>query len=212
MIVLHGPTNVYNESLEYVLAHELCTPCKLTPTLSATDGPFNQSEDDNAALLLFDALDGCHEVTRLTYDNRNRKGTRSPILAIYNLPRGIKIGAETLRKGVRGIFFAEDKLWVLLKGIRALLKGEVWLSHNALLELALDEPLASLAQVAEASGLSRREIEILAHASRGETNDEISDMLCLSTHTVKTHLYNIYRKINVNNRFQASLWAAKHIQ
>ena len=211
MIVIHGPTNVYNESLQYVLSHELCTPCNLSCDLNAVASLFGGSEGDDS-VLLFDASDGYHEVALLTLDSRKRPGTAGPILAIYNLPRGIKIRAETLRRGVRGLFFAEDKLSILLKGIRALLKGEVWLSHSTLLEVALDEPLSSLADVAEASGLSRREIEILAHASRGETNDEISELLCLSNHTVKTHLYNIYRKIKVNNRFQASLWAAKHIQ
>ena len=211
MIVIHGPTNVYNESLQYVLSHELSTQCKLSCDLNAVAALFDGSECGDS-VLLFDATDGYQDAALLTLDSRKRSGAARPPLAIYNLPRGIKIRAEMLRRGVRGLFFAEDKLSVVLKGIRALLKGEVWLSHSTLLEVALDEPLSSLVQVAEGSGLSRREIEILAHASRGETNDEISDLLCVSTHTVKTHLYNIYRKIKVNNRFQASLWAAKHIQ
>lgn len=211
MIVIHGPTNVYNESLQYVLAHELYIPCKLSGDLNSVATICDTSEGDDS-ILLFDASDGYHEAALLTLDGRKRHGRSGPTYAIYNLPRGIKLRAETLRRGVRGLFFAEDKLWVLLKGVRALLKGEVWLSHDTLLDLALDDPISSLAQGAEASGLSQREIEVLAHASRGESNDEISELLCVSTHTVKTHLYNIYRKISVNNRFQASLWAAKHIQ
>jgi DNA-binding CsgD family transcriptional regulator len=45
----------------------------------------------------------------------------------------------------------------------------------------------------------------------GATNEEIGDKLCISPHTVKTHLYNIFKKINVPNRIQATLWAAKNL-
>jgi DNA-binding CsgD family transcriptional regulator len=44
----------------------------------------------------------------------------------------------------------------------------------------------------------------------GATNEQISDRLFLSRHTVKTHVYNIFKKINVTNRLQAALWAAKN--
>ena len=59
--------------------------------------------------------------------------------------------------------------------------------------------------------LTQRQAEILAQVAVGNTNDEIADRLCISPHTVKTHLYNIFRKINVPNRIQAALWAAKNL-
>jgi LuxR family transcriptional regulator of csgAB operon len=59
--------------------------------------------------------------------------------------------------------------------------------------------------------LTKRQIEILAMIAVGSTNEEISDKLCISPHTVKTHLYKIFKKINVPNRVQASLWAAKNL-
>jgi LuxR family transcriptional regulator of csgAB operon len=45
----------------------------------------------------------------------------------------------------------------------------------------------------------------------GLSNDEIASALNLSPHTIKTHLYRIFKKINVENRFQASLWASKNL-
>jgi LuxR family maltose regulon positive regulatory protein len=52
--------------------------------------------------------------------------------------------------------------------------------------------------------LSEREIEVLQLVSEGLTNPEIAARLYLSLHTVKAHTRNIYGKLGVNNRTQAS--------
>ena len=56
--------------------------------------------------------------------------------------------------------------------------------------------------------LSRREIEILRLVSRGATNSEISEMLHISAHTVKSHVIHIFNKLGVDDRTQAAVWAA----
>ena len=61
------------------------------------------------------------------------------------------------------------------------------------------------------NGLSQREMEVLALVSLGTKNEDIAEKLFISPHTVKTHLYHIFKKINVPNRLQAALWAAKNL-
>ena len=62
------------------------------------------------------------------------------------------------------------------------------------------------------SNLTPREVEILDVLASGAKNEEIANRLFISPHTVKTHLYNIYKKIHVGDRLQAVLWAAKHLK
>lgn len=62
-----------------------------------------------------------------------------------------------------------------------------------------------------ASGeLTRRELEILRHVAEGRSNAELAKELWVTEQTVKFHLSNIYRKLGVRNRTQASLWAQRH--
>ncbi|MGO2416076.1 MAG: response regulator transcription factor, partial [Cobetia crustatorum] len=60
-------------------------------------------------------------------------------------------------------------------------------------------------------GLTQRELEILSLISSQQSNSDIAQRLMLSQHTVKSHLYNIFRKIRVHNRHQAIEWAHEHL-
>lgn len=52
-------------------------------------------------------------------------------------------------------------------------------------------------------GISKREYEILQLVAGGATNQEIADQLFISLNTVKTHLSNLYQKLEVRRRTQA---------
>jgi DNA-binding NarL/FixJ family response regulator len=67
-------------------------------------------------------------------------------------------------------------------------------------------PSASLA----APGLTKREIEILQLVAEGHSNSQLAKMLWVTEQTVKFHLSNIYRKLDVGNRTEASRWAQLH--
>jgi DNA-binding NarL/FixJ family response regulator len=60
---------------------------------------------------------------------------------------------------------------------------------------------------ADDPGLTRREIEILRLVANGLTNGEVARSLYVTEQTVKFHLSNIYRKLGVANRTEASRWA-----
>jgi LuxR family transcriptional regulator of csgAB operon len=87
----------------------------------------------------------------------------------------------------------------------------MWVSRAVLSRCLADENSSDGADTISKAGLSPREIEVLALVAMGATNDEVADMLSVSPHTVKTHLYSIFKKIGVPSRLQAALWAAKNL-
>ena len=71
--------------------------------------------------------------------------------------------------------------------------------------LKLDEANSGLP-----SPLTAREMQVLQRLAQGATNREISQNLQISEHTVKSHVIHIFNKLGVNDRTQASVWAASH--
>ncbi len=63
----------------------------------------------------------------------------------------------------------------------------------------------------ESAGLTSREREILALVSEGHSNQAVAKALCVAEQTVKFHLSNIYRKLDVSNRTAAGMWAHKQV-
>jgi DNA-binding NarL/FixJ family response regulator len=69
---------------------------------------------------------------------------------------------------------------------------------------------APAAAVDAGVGLTRREREILALVAEGHSNRTLAQMMWVTEQTVKFHLSNIYRKLDVSNRTEASRWAHTH--
>jgi DNA-binding NarL/FixJ family response regulator len=65
------------------------------------------------------------------------------------------------------------------------------------------------AQAARDSGLTPRESQVLSHVALGLSNDEIARSLEISIETVKEHVQNLLRKLRVNDRTQAAVWAVQ---
>lgn len=66
------------------------------------------------------------------------------------------------------------------------------------------------AKTEKSAGLTRRELEILRLVADGHSNAQLARMLWVTEQTVKFHLSNIYRKLDVGNRTEASRWAQVH--
>ncbi len=142
---------------------------------------------------------------------RNTHPCRS-FIAFCNVDSKVKIEELALTNNVQGLFYKNDPLHIIPKGIYAILSGDLWYSRKTLTKCILGNNSGNNHfDHAVSSNLTLREREILVLMAAGSGNKDIANELCISGHTVKTHIYNIYRKLNVDSRFQAALWAAKYL-
>ncbi len=78
------------------------------------------------------------------------------------------------------------------------------------LQASSGAPTSTGSERSGTAGLSRRELEVLAHVASGETNREIAAALMISQHTVGRHLENIFAKLGVSGRAAATAYAYEH--
>ncbi len=60
------------------------------------------------------------------------------------------------------------------------------------------------------SGLTPRELTVLRHIAAGHSSQEMAAELALSVRTVERHITNLYTKLGVRNRAEATLYALRH--
>ena len=96
----------------------------------------------------------------------------------------------------------------LISKLRLAAQGHVLVSRRMATQLS---DLASTTPMALSTGgpseLTRREREVIEFASQGATNRQIAEALFVTENTVKVHLRNIYRKLDVQNRHQLTVLA-----
>lgn len=214
-IHLVGPNRLQNLLLKGFLEEEIDLPCCVSGALSLESLADIGLPGGLPQLILFDCLG--IDPPRIWHWLSLSDRWDVPIyaLALFNVESGYpELEAEALSRNIQGILYNDGNLSLFTKGVLAMLQGELWFSRNCLSRylLARDHfpPSASCSQNGN-HGLTPREKEILYELVTGASNDFIATTLCISIHTVKTHIYKIYKKIKVSNRYQAMLWGRRFL-
>jgi len=124
---------------------------------------------------------------------------------------------QAMKLGTSGIVLKQTATELLIKSIRKVHAGEIWLdSHTTAAVIrqfvANDEAPSPIQQQAaprdrERSPLSQREREIVALVAQGFKNKEMAEKMFISEQTVKNHLHNIFDKLGVSDRLELALYA-----
>jgi len=120
---------------------------------------------------------------------------------------------EALQLGARGIVLKESATQILLKSIRHVMEGEIWVGRESVQDLLkllteLQEPMSPRRK--EKFGLTPRELEIVSAIVKGSSNRAIATQFAISEQTVKNHLSSIFDKMGVSNRLELALKAVKY--
>lgn len=184
-----------NELLGLFFRHFLGEQANLDVSLAE----FGSAQEPHADLILVDAG---HAQTEELSKLIEQLDEQTPLALVNIVPQQ----AEQLvdkHPAIRGVFYSHASREHLLKGISTLLAGGDWLPR-ILMERLLGQ-LRRMRRLAESKAtLTIREREILTLAGKGLSNAEIAEQLCLSPHTIKSHIHNLLRKIGASNRAEAA--------
>lgn len=107
----------------------------------------------------------------------------------------VKNNVFEIYAGIVAVLFCAVGIWVGLKLTKK--TKRIVVDVQGADDWKLDE------SILQELGISKREYDVLELIAQGHTNQEVADKLFVSTNTVKTHLSNLFSKLDVNRRTQA---------
>lgn len=118
---------------------------------------------------------------------------------------------ECMRIGARGFLLKNINADFLLDSIRKAVDGDNVFSPEMTSRLVQSLISPAIPRTDQAlSSLTPRELEILGYLAAGHSNKVIARHLDLAESTIKVHVQNILRKLNLSSRVQAAVYAVQH--
>lgn len=129
---------------------------------------------------------------------------------VLTIHEGREYLMETLELGALGYVLKDSDSSSLSKAIRDAYIGESYIQPKLAASLVKEFNTVKSRRVSDENELTRREYEVLSLIAEGLNNKSIADKLFISEKTVKNHVSSIFRKINVNDRTKAAIYAYKN--
>ncbi|MFV0465806.1 MAG: response regulator [Lachnospiraceae bacterium] len=132
--------------------------------------------------------------------------TKVIILTVHN---EIEYLLKAVELGINGYLLKDSKSQELKKAILAVYNNDTYIQPS-LIPLLNAKMLLKDSDYMKIDSLTRREMDVLKDMAIGMYNKEIAAKLNISERTVKNHISNIFKKINVSDRTQAAVFAIRN--
>lgn len=142
----------------------------------------------------------------LEYIKQNKIPVKVLILTVHN---EVEYLLKAVDIGIDGYLLKDSSYDELKEAIDVVISGNTYIQPSLL--PALNESMEDYALDKEKiEWLTKRELDVLQLISKGCSNKKISDELSISERTVKNHISHIFRKIDVEDRTQAAVFAIRN--
>ncbi|RGG34474.1 DNA-binding response regulator [Roseburia sp. AF22-2LB] len=142
----------------------------------------------------------------LEYIKQNKIPVKVLILTVHN---EVEYLLKAVDIGIDGYLLKDSSYDELKEAIDVVISGNTYIQPSLL--PALNESMEDYALDKEKiEWLTKRELDVLRLISEGCSNKKISDELTISERTVKNHISHIFRKIDVQDRTQAAVFAIRN--
>ena len=142
----------------------------------------------------------------LEYIKQNKIPVKVLILTVHN---EVEYLLKAVDIGIDGYLLKDSSYDELKEAIDVIISGNTYIQPSLL--PTLNESMEDYALDKEKiEWLTKRELDVLRLISKGCSNKKISDELTISERTVKNHISNIFKKIDVEDRTQAAVFAIRN--
>lgn len=202
---LLGPNRLQLELMSHFITQRANIPCA---TVSCLDAVPCTPETNHLVLCDCNQWKNWEKSEPGSSSRHNHLERNSVVLINVDPSQGVE--SEALSQGVRGFLYQHEGSDTLVKMVHAVLASELWVSRNVMTSYIQGSSRKS-SQKNHLPGLTSREVDVLVSIRQGRSNEMIAEELCISPHTVKTHVYRIFKKIKVSSRLQAANWSSQHL-
>lgn len=181
-----------------LIKSELSILCNVSVEIITIEELISENEIQDVSLIMLDYL-SLDAVDNVDFLLRNL----GIDILLFSAPE-VGIEDRVIKwRNIKGILPHTAPIEHLKKSVQLILDGGMWISRPCLEKMLGHYQTPGVLSEENQLRFTKREKQILSHIANGKSNQQIASELFLAESTIKTHIYKLYKKLNVHSRHDA---------